>query len=109
VQRTPVIGPPAPLTARTVVQTMAEPYRRALAQRLGGVDLGHLATLAAGGAPGLRVRPADVAQRTGLAKASVTELLARLEAKGAVRYDSAEGRNTYYRLRPDTEIAFGLM
>jgi DNA-binding transcriptional ArsR family regulator len=109
VQRTPVVGRPAPLTARAVVQTMAEPYRRALAQRLGEVDLAHLAALAAGGAPGLRVRPADVAQRTGLAKASVTELLARLESRGAVRYDRTEGRNTYYRLRPDTEIAFGLL
>jgi DNA-binding transcriptional ArsR family regulator len=109
VQRTPVVGRPAPLTARAAVQTMAEPYRRALAQRLGEVDLAHLAALADGGGPGLRVRPADVAQRTGLAKGSVTELLARLEAKGAVRYDRTEGRNTYYRLRPDTEIAFGLI
>lgn len=108
VQRAPMAGRPEPLTARAVVQTMAAPYRRTLAQKLGAVDLAHLATIAGGGSPGLRVRAADVAARTGLAKGSVTELLARLEGKGALRYEATEGRNTYYRLRPDAEVAFGL-
>ena len=108
VQRAPMAGRPEPLSARAVVQTMAAPYRRTLAQKLGEVDLAHLATVVEGGSPGLRVRAADVAARTGLAKGSVTELLARLESKGALRYDATEGRNTYYRPRPDTEVAFGL-
>ncbi len=108
VQRAPMAGRPEPLSARAVVQTMAAPYRRTLAQKLGEVDLAHLAAVAEGGSPGLRVRAADVAARTGLAKGSVTELLARLEGKGALRYEATEGRNTYYRLRPDAEVAFGL-
>ena len=109
VQRTPIAGRPEPLAAPAVVQTMAGPYRRVLAKQLGDVDLAHLAAVAEGAAPGLRVRAADLAARTGLAKGSVTELLARLEAKGALRYDATEGRNTYYRLRPDAEVAFGLV
>ena len=109
VQRTPIAGRPASLAAPAVVQTMAGPYRRVLAKQLGDVDLAHLAAVAEGAAPGLRVRAADLAARTGLAKGSVTELLARLEAKGALRYDATEGRNTYYRLRPDAEVAFGLV
>ena len=109
VQRAPMAGRPEPLSARGVVQTMAAPYRRTLAQKLGEVDLGHLAAVAEGGSPGLRVRAADLAVRTGLAKGSVSELLARLESKGALRHDATEGRNTYYRLRPDVEVAFGVV
>lgn len=108
VQRAPVAERPAPLAARTAVQTMAPVYRRTLARQLGEVDAGHLATLVEGGAPGMRVRSADVAARTGLAKATVNELLGRLEAKGAIRHDATEGRNTYYRLHPDVEVAFAL-
>lgn len=108
VQRRPIAERPEPLTARAAVQTMAPTYRRTLVRQLGEVDAGHLAVLVEGGAPGMRVRSADIAARTGLAKASVTELLGRLEARGAIRHDATEGRSTYYRLHPDVEVAFAL-
>jgi hypothetical protein len=108
VQRTPVVGAPAPLTVAAVVQTMAEPYRRALVRQLGAVDAGHLAATVAGAAAGVRFRVADVAARTGLKQPSATELVERLRAKGAIRHDGTAGRSTYYRLRADAEVAFGL-
>ena len=112
VQRTPMVGRPEPLSAHAVVHTMAAPYRRALAQKLGEVDLTHLAALVGGGRPGLRVRAADVAVRTGLAKGSVTELLARLEKKarsgtrrprGATRTTASARRGS--RIRPGVAAA----
>jgi len=108
VQRTPVVGAPAPLTVAAVVQTMAEPYRRALVRQFGAVDAGHLAAIVAGTAAGVRFRVADVATRTGLKQPSATELVERLRARGVIRHDGTEGRSTYYRLRADAEVAFGL-
>jgi hypothetical protein len=64
-QRTAVAGGPAPLTVAAIVETMVEPYRRALVRQLGDVDTGHLAVAVARGGAAVRLRVANVAAHTG--------------------------------------------
>jgi hypothetical protein len=103
VHAAPVI-PPASLTLDMVLDRAAPVLRRQLQRRVGG-DMEALVRIAAGGSV---VAQAELSTTLGIARSSVSDLVARLEAQHVLRFVEERNRGRLLRFQPNAMIALGI-
>jgi DNA-binding MarR family transcriptional regulator len=109
VQRRAITAPGVPLTEGDVLEVMAPRYREVLTAQLGAVDAEHLRTLVGGQAPETEFRVADMARSAGMAQASASKLMDRLERAGVIVPTRTERRSRFYRVQEgDATIALAM-